>query len=140
MIPSNKEVKEAVETLKTMESEITYGEFDGHAKKLSLNIAIKILESYLSAEMPEELDLMKMKFPEQGVAFNEALRLCKLASVKDKARVEELEGALRNVRTCLILANGGFGGKSIVWADVIKDLDNAISHSALANVKQGREG
>lgn len=40
---------------------------------------------------------------------------------------EALVKALEDVRTCLILANGGFGGKVIDWDDVLKNIDQALA-------------
>jgi len=75
---SDREVKEAVEDFENYTS--------GTGKTMH-DLAV----AYLSAEMPEELkeDGELPTFYIYG--FNEALRLCKLSSLKDKARIESLE-------------------------------------------------
>jgi hypothetical protein len=95
------------ELIKHLEFKVSVSKQTGLALKDAriFSDIIDILQSYLSAEMPEEKTIgagatsLNSEIQRQNYVdgFNEALRLCRLSSLKDKARVEELEEALRSL-------------------------------------------
>jgi hypothetical protein len=112
-IPSDREVRETVGLLKCQK--LFWG-----GDKDAFNIALSVLEAYLSAEMPEGIswerlvELISYQRTDVGnvisdivddlkigslarVIQEENRSLCRLASLKDKARIEVLEAALRKI-------------------------------------------
>lgn len=150
IIPNDKEIRSAIEVVNR---EIDKHHFlDGIAGNWccpELKILIYVAQAYLSVEgMPEERSLgeclacktnRSIGYSQicsgcrEKLAFNEALRLCKLASVKDKMRAEEEISKI--IDDIQLEINSRPQYPNIGKKGCVRRLKDWLAKSALANVK-----